>query len=71
MIRLLFRLVLVLLLIVALLIGMVCCTARAVFGGNIQTDGRAYLQGIQNFILWLRDMWQLAREKLFPKEVFA
>ena len=29
------------------------------------------LAGIQDFILWLRDMWQLAREKLFPKEVFA
>ena len=50
MIRFLLRLVLVLVLIAALLVGMTCCAAKAVFGSCAE--------------VWLRDVWTLAREKL-------
>ena len=58
MIRFLLRLVLVLVLIAALLIGMTCCAAKAVFGVQ-QT-----VRNLEDFFLWLRDVWTLAREKL-------
>ena len=51
MIRFLLRLVLVLVLIAALLIGMTCCAAKTV-------------RNLEDFFLWLRDVWTLAREKL-------
>ena len=59
MIRFLLRLVLVLVLIAALLIGMTCCAAKAVFVGVQQT-----VRNLEDFFLWLRDVWTLAREKL-------
>ena len=64
MIRLLFRLVLVLLLIAALLIGMTCCAARAVFGSCVEVGVQQTMRNLEDFFLWLRDVWALARVKL-------
>ena len=62
MIRLLVRLVLVLVLIAALLIGMTCCAARAVFCAEIGVQQT--VRNLEDFFLWLRDVWALARVKL-------
>jgi len=64
MIRLLFRLVLVLLLIAALLIGMTCCAAKAVFGNCAEAGVQQTVRDLEDFFLWVRDVWALAREKL-------
>ena len=64
MIRLLLRLVLVLVLIAALLIGMTCCAAKAVFGNCAEVGVRQTLRNLEDFFLWLRDVWALARVKL-------
>lgn len=63
MIRLLLRLVLVLVLIAALLIGMTCCAARAVFGSCAEVGVQQTVRNLEDFFLWLRDVWTLAREK--------
>ena len=64
MIRLLVRLVLVLVLIAALLIGMTCCAARVVFGSCAEISVQQTVRNLEDFFLWLRDVWMLAREKL-------
>ena len=64
MIRLLVRLVLVLVLIAALLIGMTCCAARVVFGSCAEIGVQQTVRNVEDFFLWLRDVWMLAREKL-------
>ncbi len=64
MIRLLVRLVLVLVLIAALLIGMTCCAARAVFGSCAEIGVQQTVRNLEVFFLWLRDVWALARVKL-------
>ena len=64
MIRFLLRLVLVLVLIVALLIGMTCCAAKAVFGSCAEVGVQQTVRNLEDFFLWLRDVWMLAREKL-------
>lgn len=64
MIRLLVRLVLVLVLIAALLIGMTCCAARVVFGSCAEIGVRQTVRNLKDFFLWLRDVWALARVKL-------
>lgn len=64
MIRLLVRLVLVLVLIVALLIGMTCCAARVVFGSCAEIGVQQTVRNLEDFFLWLRDVWALARVKL-------
>ena len=63
MIRLLVRLVLVLVLIAALLIGMTCCAARVVFG-CAEIGVQQTVRNLEDFFLWLRDVWALARVKL-------
>ena len=63
MIRLLVRLVLVLVLIAALLIGMTCC-ARVVFGSCAEIGVQQTVRNLEDFFLWLRDVWALARVKL-------
>ena len=55
MIRFLLRLVLVLVLIAALLIGMTSCAEVGV---------QQTVRNLEDFFLWLRDVWTLAREKL-------
>ena len=64
MIRLLVRLVLVLVLIAALLIGMTCCAARAVFGSCAEIGVQQTVRNLEDFFLWLRDVWTLARVNL-------
>ena len=64
MIRLLVRLVLVLVLIAALLVGMTCCAARAVFGSCAEVGVQQTVLNLEDYLLWLRDVWMLAREKL-------
>ena len=64
MIRLLVRLVLVLVLIAALLIGMTCCAARVVFGSCAEIGVPQTVRNLEDFFLWLRDVWALARVKL-------
>lgn len=64
MIRLLVRLVLVLVLIAALLIGMTCCAARVVFGSCAEIGVQQTVRNLEDFFLWLRDVWVLARVKL-------
>lgn len=64
MIRLLVRLVLVLVLIAALLIGMTCCAARVVFGSCAEIGVQQTIRNLEDFFLWLRDVWTLARVKL-------
>ena len=64
MIRFLLRLVLVLVLIAALLIGMTCCAAKAVFGSCAEVGVQQTVRNLEDFFLWLRDVWTLAREKL-------
>ena len=65
MIRLLVRLVLVLVLIAALLIGMTCCAARVVFGSCAEIGvQQTTVRNLEDFFLWLRDVWALARVKL-------
>ena len=64
MIRLLVRLVLVLVLIAALLIGMTCCAARVVFGSCAEIGVQQTVRNLEDFFLWLRDVWALARVKL-------
>ena len=64
MIRFLLRLVLVLVLIAALLIGMTCCAARVVFGSCAEIGVQQTVRNVEDFFLWLRDVWMLAREKL-------
>ena len=64
MIRLLVRLVLVLVLIAALLIGMTCCAARAVFDSCAEVGVQQTVRNVEDFFLWLRDVWALARVKL-------
>lgn len=63
MIRLLVRLVLVLVLIAALLIGMTCCAARAVFGSCAEIGVQQTVRNLEDFFLWLRDVWALAPGK--------
>ena len=64
MIRLLVRLVLVLVLIAALLIGMTCCAARVVFGSCAEIGVQQTVRNLEDFFLWLRDVWALVRVKL-------
>ena len=64
MIRFLLRLVLVLVLIAALLVGMTCCAAKAVFGSCAEVGVQQTVRNLEDFFLWLRDVWTLAREKL-------
>ena len=64
MIRFLLRLVLVLVLIAALLIGMTCCAAKVVFGSCAEVGVQQTVRNVEDFFLWLRDVWMLAREKL-------
>ena len=64
MIRLLVRLVLVLMLIAALLIGMTCCAAKAVFGSCAEVGVQQTVRNLEDFFLWLRDVWALAQVKL-------
>ena len=64
MIRLLVRLVLVLVLIAALLIGMTCCAARVVFGSCAEIGVQQTVRNLEDFFLWLRDVWVLAPVKL-------
>ena len=64
MIRLLVRLVLVLVLIAALLIGMTCCAARVVFGSCAEIGVQQTVRNLEDFFLWLRAVWALARVKL-------
>ena len=64
MIRLLVRLVLVLMLIAALLIGMTCCAARVVFGSCAEIGVQQTVRNLEDFVLWLRDVWALARVNL-------
>ena len=64
MIRLLVRLVLVLVLIAALLIGMTCCAARVVFGSCAEIGVQQTVRNLADFLLWLRDVWVIARVKL-------
>ena len=64
MIRFLLRLVLVLVLIAALLIGMTCCAAKAVFSSCAEVGVQQTVRNVEDFFLWLRDVWMLAREKL-------
>lgn len=63
MIRLLVRLVLVLVLIAALLIGMTCCAARVVFGSCAEIGVQQTVRNLEDFFLWLRDVWALAPGK--------
>ena len=55
MIRFLLRLVLV---------GMTCCAAKAVFGSCAEVGVQQTVRNLEDFFLWLRDVWMLAREKL-------
>lgn len=64
MIRLLVRLILVLVLIAALLIGMTCCAAKAVFGNCAEVGVEQTVRNLESFFLWLRDVWMLARQKI-------
>ena len=64
MIRFLLRLVLVLVLIAALLVGMTCCAAKAVFGSCAEVGVQQTVRNLEDFFLWLRDVWTLAREKI-------
>ena len=64
MIRFLLRLVLVLVLIAALLVGMTCCAAKVVFGSCAEVGVQQTVRNLEDFFLWLRDVWMLAREKL-------
>ena len=64
MIRFLLHLVLVLVLIAALLVGMTCCAAKAVFGSCAEVGVQQTVRNLEDFFLWLRDVWTLAREKL-------
>ena len=64
MIRFLLRLVLVLVLIAALLVGMTCFAAKAVFGSCAEVGVQQTVRNLEDFFLWLRDVWMLAREKL-------
>ena len=64
MIRLLVRLVLVLVLIAALLIGMTCCAARVVFGSCAEIGVQQTVRNLEDFFLWLRDVLALARVEL-------
>ena len=62
MIRLLVRLVLVLVL--SKIIGMTCCAARVVFGSCAEVGVQQTVRNLEDFFLWLRDVWALARVKL-------
>ena len=64
MIRFLLRLVLVLVLIAALLIGMTCCAAKAVLGSCAGIGVQQTARNVEAFFLGLRVVWTLAREKL-------
>ena len=64
MIRLLVRLVLVLVLIAALLIGMTSCEDREDFGSFAEIGVQHTVRNLEDFFLWLRDVWALARVKL-------
>ena len=48
----------------ALLIGMTCCAAKAVFGSCAEVGVQQTVRNLEDFFLWLRDVWTLAREKL-------
>lgn len=56
MIRFLLRLVLVLVLIAALLVGMTCCAAKAVFGSCAEVGVQQTVRNLEDFFLWLRDV---------------
>ena len=64
MIRFLLRLVLVLVLIAALLIGMTCCAAKAVFGSCAEVGVQQTVRNVEDFFLLIRDLCALARVKL-------
>ena len=53
MIRFLLRLVLVLVLIAALLVGMTCCAAKAVFGSCAEVGVQQTVRNLEDFFLWL------------------
>ena len=48
----------------ALLIGMTCCAARVVFGSCAEIGVQQTVRNLEDFFLWLRDVWALARVKL-------
>ena len=50
--------------IAALLVGMTCCAAKAVFGSCAEVGVQQTVRNLEDFFLWLRDVWTLAREKL-------
>ena len=62
--RFLLRLVLVLVRVAARLSGMTCCAAKAVFGSCAEVGVQQTVRNVEDFFLWLRDVWMLAREKL-------
>ena len=64
MIRFLLRLVLVLVLIAALLIGKTSNTAKTNNDNNAEDSVQQTVRNLEDFFLWLRDVWTLAREKL-------
>ena len=64
MIRFLLRLALVLGLIAALLMGMTCFAAKAVFVSCAEVAVQLTVRKLEDFFLWLRDVWTLEREKL-------
>ena len=47
-----------------LLIGMTCCAARVVFGSCAEIGVQQTVRNLEDFFLWLRDVWALARVKL-------
>ena len=51
-------------LIAALLVGMTCCAAKAVFGSCAEVGVQQTVRNLEDFFLWLRDVWALARVKL-------
>ena len=47
-----------------MLIGMTCCAARVVFGSCAEIGVQQTVRNLEDFFLWLRDVWALARVKL-------
>ena len=43
---------------------MTCCAAKAVFGSCAEVGVQQTVRNLEDFFLWLRDVWTLAREKL-------
>ena len=44
--------------------SMTCCAARVVFGSCAEIGVQQTVRNLEDFFLWLRDVWALARVKL-------